>query len=132
MNLFLNLNFLVVDDDEMLREVVADIFKSEGAMVTEAANGHIAFALVKKNMFDVVFSDIRMPAGDGIELAKNISELPGQKPLVFVCSGFNDLNQDYANRLNILKVFEKPFENSDLIQEVSKWLRQSKLTKLAI
>jgi CheY-like chemotaxis protein len=114
--------FLVVDDDEMLREVFNELFTAEGAQVTEAQNGIIAFSLVEKNKFDVVFSDIRMPGGDGIALATKISEMTGHKPLVFMCSGFNDLAPEKAKLLNVLKLFEKPFDPKTMINDISGWL----------
>jgi CheY-like chemotaxis protein len=112
------LNFLVVEDDEMLRHLLREIFEENGARVTEAKNGVIAFSLVQTNRFDVVLSDVRMPDGDGLTLAKRISELVGDKPAVFICSGFNDLTAESAQQLNILKVFEKPFEQKTMIDEI--------------
>lgn len=120
---------LVVDDDEMLRDAVADVFKFNGAEVTEAENGEIAFSLVQRNQYDVVFSDVRMPGGDGITLAKNISELPGDKPLMFIYSGFNDLTKEKAAELNILKVFEKPFEQKLMLKEICARLAEVKKTR---
>lgn len=111
--------FLVVDDDEMLREVIRDILAFEGAQVTEAENGAVAFSLVQSIQFDVVVSDVRMPGGDGIALAKNISELQGKKPLVFICSGFNDLSPNQIRNFQIIKVFDKPFEPSKFLNEIA-------------
>lgn len=129
MKIFNGIKFLVVDDDELLREVLAEVLYSRGAEVTEAKNGDLAFTLVKKNHYDVVISDVRMPGGDGLTLAKNISELSGDKPLVFICSGFSDLSIDDAKKLNILKVFEKPFEHQILINEISSKLPLRSLKK---
>lgn len=126
MSLLFGKRFLIVDDDEMLREMIGDIFAGEGAVVTLAKNGVTAFALIESSQFDVVFSDIRMPGGDGIALVTKISQLPGPKPLVFICSGFNDLAPEKAQQLGILKVFEKPFDHNYLIAEISSWLGRSK------
>ncbi|MBX9766836.1 MAG: response regulator [Bdellovibrionales bacterium] len=131
MSLFEGKKFLIVEDDDMLREVIADIFRSEGALVTEASNGVTAFSLVQRNSYDVVFSDVRMPGGDGIGLAKNILGLPGLKPLLFFCSGFNDLTPEKALELNVLVVFEKPFDRISLIEEVSAWLSGKTSSTLA-
>ncbi len=119
MKIFEGKNFLVVEDDEMLREIIRDMFESRGAKVTEAINGVVAFTLVLANRYDVVVSDVRMPGGDGITLAKKISELTSHKPLMFICSGFNDLSAERAHELQILKVFEKPFEAEYLIKEIA-------------
>ncbi len=119
MSLLLGRKFLVVDDDNFMREVVNEIFTNYGATVTEAENGVEAFLLVKKTDYDVVFTDMRMPGGDGIALAKNISELSGKKPMVFVCSGFNDVAIEKIKELNIQKVYEKPFDYALIVKEIS-------------
>lgn len=126
MNLFKGVKILVVDDDDLLREVLCDVFTSEGADVSEADNGAKALAMIQNQNYDVVISDVRMPGGDGITLAKNISELYGQKPLVFICSGFNDLNPKKADQLKIQKIFEKPFDHNHMIAEVSRKLQSIK------
>lgn len=126
MKLFSGIQILVVDDDDLLREVICDIFTSEGANVSEADNGTKALLMIQNQNYDVVVSDVRMPGGDGITLAKNISELSGAKPLVFICSGFNDLNTEKADQLNIQKIFEKPFDHKHMIAEVSQKLRSIK------
>lgn len=126
MKLFDGIKMLIVDDDELLREVICDIFASEGAGVSEADSGVAALAMIQHHRYDVVISDVRMPGGDGITLAKNISELSGEKPLVFICSGFNDLNTEKACLLNIQKIFEKPFDHKHMITEVSQKLMSIK------
>lgn len=124
MKAFSGRKVLVVDDDEMLREVLSDMFKGQGAEVQKAENGVDAFALVQKEHFDVVFSDVRMPGGDGITLAKQIAEHEGHKPLMFFCSGFNDVTREAALRYNVLKIYEKPFERKKVIEEIASHLSQ--------
>lgn len=114
---------LIVDDEELLREVLGDVFRFEDADVSEAENGTMAFEMVKAGKFDAVISDIRMPGGDGIQLARNISELTENRPLVFVCSGFSDLKPDQVVEYKIAKVFDKPFNPKELVDEVSRRLK---------
>jgi len=123
MKLLEGFKVLVVDDDEMLREMIAYVFKRNGAHVLEAENGTTAFDLVQKNNFDVVFSDVRMPGGDGIELAENISKLSGKRPLVFICTGFSDLTPEKAKELSVSEIFEKPFDHSLMIEKIAVYLK---------
>lgn len=109
---------LVVDDDELMREVICDIFSDKFGKIFQAENGKIAFEIVKKENIDIVMSDVRMPDGDGIELAKNLLTLGTTRPKLFMCSGFNDLNPEMISQLKIIKVFEKPFDDKDMIQSV--------------
>lgn len=112
-----NKQILVVEDDEMMRETLAELISECGAVVTTANNGNSAFDLVKTNFFDAVITDVRMPHGDGITLAQNIKTL-AIKPLVFICSGYNDLTSEDYNRLNISAVFEKPYNFSSLVNSL--------------
>ncbi len=115
---------LIVDDDDMLREMLNDVFTLSGAVVEEAENGRRALEKIKSSDFDVVVSDIRMPGGDGIELAANIQNLQyDSRPLLYVCSGYNDMSQDMVKKLNIKRVFEKPFDIESMVQTVADGLR---------
>ena len=67
----LNVSILLVDDEVDLREIISEEFTSAGALVTCAENGRKAFEVLQKNKFDIVFSDVRMTGGDGIELIQN-------------------------------------------------------------
>lgn len=115
---------LIVDDDEMLREMLNDVFTLSGAVVEEAENGRRALEKIKTSDFDVVVSDIRMPGGDGIELAANIQNLQDDaRPILYVCSGYNDMSQDMVKKLDIKRVFEKPFDIESMVQTVAEGLR---------
>jgi CheY-like chemotaxis protein len=110
---------LVVDDEELLRDLLRSVFSGEGAEVTVAESGVKALALYVQQKFDAVITDVRMPGGDGLTLIEKIRQQPGSKlPLMFLCSGFNDLAADTASRLGIARVFEKPFNLRDMIEDV--------------
>lgn len=112
---FDNIKILVVDDEELLREVLSETFAMYGATVDSAGSGNQAYEKVKNNHYDVVITDIRMPDGDGISLLKNINELSKPHPKLFVSSAYSDLTPDKIRDLGILKVFVKPFDLNDLL-----------------
>jgi signal transduction histidine kinase/ligand-binding sensor domain-containing protein/CheY-like chemotaxis protein/AraC-like DNA-binding protein len=62
---------LIVDDDEMLRNVLKTIFSSICEIV-EASNGEEALAEANKTFPDIIICDIRMPKMDGIEFCKTL------------------------------------------------------------
>ena len=109
---------LVVEDDEMLREMIVELFQMVDAEVYQAPNGREAFKIINEFPIDVVVSDVRMPGGDGIELARNIHQMPGKKPVMFICSGYHDMTPEMLHQLNIAKVFAKPFDRKDLTATV--------------
>jgi PAS domain S-box-containing protein len=78
------LHVLVVDDNEMARQVLEDLLVSMSFKVTQAQSGREALNIIKKadaenSPFEVVYLDWRMPEMDGIETAKEIRKLTLQK-----------------------------------------------------
>ena len=67
---------LVVEDDDELRESLAEVLRANGACVTGAASGNAAFAEFLRERQDVVVSDLSMPDGSGYELIQRVRQLP--------------------------------------------------------
>ncbi len=121
-----NVKVLVVDDEDLLREILVEAFELQGAKVDHAESGNKAFEKVKNQNYDLILSDIRMPDGDGISLFANLNKLGKPLPKFFVCSAFNDLNEQKIKELNILKVFSKPFEIDTILTTISDVMQTSK------
>jgi len=58
-------NILLVDDEDALREVVAERLAEEGFDVVEAASGEAALEQLQRFAFDVIIADLRLPGIDG-------------------------------------------------------------------
>lgn len=63
---------LIVDDEENMRNTLAEILRDEGYQVTTAATGEEAVALCERGAFEVVLMDVRMPGIDGVEAFRRI------------------------------------------------------------
>lgn len=114
---------LIVEDDEMLRDILCDIFSSEQAEVIQAVNANEALSILKDNSIDAVMTDMRMEGGDGISLLIQFSSLPRPRPALFVCTGFNELSPELIKKYGIVKIFEKPFDKNELISSVLNHLK---------
>ncbi|MBI1805449.1 MAG: response regulator [Ignavibacteria bacterium] len=68
------LRLLFVDDEDQLRLVVSDQLQSEGYDVETADDGDTALVMIKKNKYDLILLDIRMPRVSGIEVLKYLKE----------------------------------------------------------
>lgn len=117
--MFTGKNILVVDDEPDLRDILKDEFEFCGAQVQIAQNGKEALEKVKANSFDVVLSDIRMPGGDGVTLAKEIKALFAEKPIVMLITGFADITPDHAYDLGVDGFFTKPFNLEVITRSVA-------------
>jgi CheY-like chemotaxis protein len=108
----------VVDDEPVLRELVAFILIDKGFQVLEAESGDAAFQLICKNDFDVVVSDVRMPNGSGVELLTRISNMTKRKPMVFLVSGYSEISLEEARKLGARDLLNKPVDYDKLCQAI--------------
>ncbi len=122
MNILAGKKILIVDDEELLREILMEELGFYGAEVTGAENGTDAFELIQKNKFDAIITDVRMPGGNGLILIKNINEKIKDLPKIFICSGYNDISPEEIKSLNISYSFTKPFDRQNFIEVISQAL----------
>jgi CheY-like chemotaxis protein len=113
---------LVVDDEDDLREIIADQFRFAGAKVLEAKNGKEAFLLIQSQKVDAVISDIRMPGGGGVELLDAIKQVDAHKPVVLLVTGHSDLTVEDALHKGAEAFFSKPFDLEALEKTVESFL----------
>ena len=108
------ISILVVEDDEMARELIISGLKPYCELVVGAQNGQEGVEKFKKQGFDIVMSDIHMPVLNGFEMMNEIKKLkPHQKFIVFT---------SYDSDENLIKSYEqgatlflkKPIDIKDL------------------
>ncbi len=107
---------LLVDDDEIFREIAADTLQSNGYTVTQKENGKVALdGLSAYPPLTAVISDIRMPEMDGIEFLKKwrtVSKVP-----VILTTGFSDaLEVQSAEQLGAAGFIAKPFGVEEILE----------------
>lgn len=117
-----NKSILVVDDEDMFREILAEGLSFEGAKIVQAPNGQEALEMAMKNHFDAIITDIRMPVMDGIGFIKGLHQKLNEMPKIFICSGFSGLSPSDVEKLKVDDYFQKPFPLSDLIKKVAQSL----------
>ncbi|WP_066716686.1 response regulator [Clostridium sp. Marseille-P299] len=85
---------LIVEDEKMIRLGIKSMIQRSGVTVDniiECNNGQMALEILKMQEIDVMFTDIRMPKMDGIELVKEMQKLP-HVPLTVAISGYDDFS----------------------------------------
>lgn len=117
---------LLIEDDELVRALIAEVIMQAGYEVTQAENGKVGTKLFFENQFDLVITDIFMPEQDGIEtILKLTKKQPGVK--VFAISGGGERQSggmflDHAKLLGAHKVFAKPVEPKELLSAIKEEL----------
>jgi CheY-like chemotaxis protein len=115
---------LLVEDEALLREILADELRDEGFEVVEAGTGDEAIRLLEERVdIDVLCTDVRMPGkADGIEVAVRARRQMPTVP-VLVVSGYAS---ELGRRLDVLAppsaFIPKPFRLSQISQALRKLL----------
>ena len=122
MNSLIGKSILIAEDESDLRELFIDIFTAEGAEVVGVENGTLALEALKNKHFDALMTDVRMPGGDGISLIKNINQQLANKPKIFICSAYSDLDEPKIKSLGVIECFPKPFDFMSVINAMKKAL----------
>lgn len=78
------MNVLLIDDERAIRRALREILEFEGCQVTEAENGAQALQLIKDHTFDLIFSDVKMPQMDGLELLDTIQPQGVETPIIMI------------------------------------------------
>src|SRR5271157_2572802 len=111
---------LVVEDNDLERQITADTLREEGFAVEEAAVGKRAIELLALSRFDVVLTDLMMPGMSGEELlAKVRSAYPGSQVVVLTAHGSTD-SVVQAMKAGAFDYLEKPTDREKLVTRVAK------------
>jgi CheY-like chemotaxis protein len=122
------LHVLVVDDDRDTREMLRQILTHVGALVTTAADGESALAILRNVAADVVVSDLSMPRHDGRWVARNLRALGGRQgkvPAIAITAyRETELERD-ALAAGFDVYLEKPLDFRGLIETILRVVKQA-------
>ena len=118
---------LIVDDEKITCNVIAQRLTREGYSCVTAHNGKEAFEYFCKGNFSLVISDIRMPEKDGLELLRLVKAVrPNMKFIIMTAYAEIDVAVE-AMRLGANDLLIKPFELELAVFSVKKALEQKKM-----
>ena len=115
------MNLLVVEDDEALRDALLITLEAAGYRASGADGGPAALALIERESFHMVISDLRMAPMDGLEL---LGEIRGRKPglPVLLMTAFGDVDKAVAAmRGGACDFMLKPFEPKALLDQIERY-----------
>ena len=109
---------LVVDDERLIRDVLAEFLRDAGYDVANAENGRIALAVLERRLVDVILLDLMMPVMDGFAFRARLLESPGlaQIPVIVLSATF-DVGAHLA-RVSPASYLSKPFDLGGVLQAV--------------
>jgi two-component system response regulator PilR (NtrC family) len=123
------MNVLVVDDEEVLRDVLTSLLKKEGHKVRATATAAAAVSAFEEEPFDVILLDLMLPDRAGLDLLREFRRRdPGA--VVVVITAYSSIeNAILAMREGAFHYIPKPFQNEEVILTVRKGGEQRRLAE---
>lgn len=118
---------LIVDDEEMVRMVIANTLRKVGITVEEAENGRAAVLRFQENPADVVITDIIMPEQEGIETIIELKRISPTVKIIAISGGGRVGTTDYleiARDFGAIRTFTKPFDRMKMLEAVYECLTE--------
>lgn len=116
------LKILIVDDQEIIRELIAEILRSDGHNITVAATGVEALLQLNKGQFDLLISDLSMPDMTGSQLASEIRAKGDKTPFILLTGFGDEMLAQGSTPLGVDLVLSKPVTSASLYQAIKKIL----------
>jgi CheY-like chemotaxis protein len=107
---------LVVDDEQNMRTTLADILADEGFEVVVAESGERAIKLCKREKFDTVLMDVRMPGIDGIEACRRIRSMRADARVIMMSAYSVEQIVEDSLRQGIVAFLRKPLDAERLLK----------------
>ena len=99
---------LVVDDDPVVGKSFGRVLSARGYAVITAENGQDALTKLSREDYDVVFTDIRMPGMNGLEVAERVKASQPWLPVVIVTGYGTEANEARAEAAGVCGFLRKP------------------------
>jgi two-component system response regulator PilR (NtrC family) len=120
---------LIAEDEQVLRESLAELFRSEGYEVLEAAHGKAAYAILLERQVDVLLTDIRMPEMDGIALLAHAQKVAPETPVIVLTAYGTVESAVAAMRSGAADYLLKPVDFGDVLLKVERALQFRELSR---
>ena len=119
------MKILIVDDEELIRNVIREYAKAEGFIVEEASNGEEAITKALDNNYDIIVMDIMMPVMDGFEAVKEIKKIKNT-PVIMLSARSEEIDKLNGFNIGIDDYITKPFSPKELIARICAVTKRNK------
>ena len=126
-------SILLIDDDDVLREVIASALERQGYQVRQAVNGKEGMALFHDKRPDIVITDLIMPEKEGLETIALLKEIDPSVRIIAISGNavlpsgrvFSTLSSlDCAAEMGARYILQKPFDLKVLFSTVETLVRE--------
>lgn len=111
-------DILIVEDEQALCDLLADVLEGEGHSVRKASNGLDALQVVRAGKPDLIFLDLMMPVMDGWQFLTELRQMPGGADIpVVVMTAVYDMS-NLERKTGARAILSKPFDIELIIEAV--------------
>ncbi|MDR1941910.1 MAG: response regulator [Endomicrobium sp.] len=112
------IKILIIEDEEIVKETLAENLKEKGFIVDGAENAAIALSLIKQNRYDILLVDYRLPDMNGLSLIKEAS-LISKDSISIVVTGYSAVEKAVDSmRMGAYDYLLKPVDIDSLVSEI--------------
>ena len=112
------MKILIVDDEEMIREVLREYVEFEGNEAFEAADGMQAVKACKENDYDLILMDVMMPYLDGFSAVKEIKKIK-DIPVIMLSARGEEYDKLFAFEIGVDDYVTKPFSPKEVMARIN-------------
>lgn len=123
------IDVLVVDDDPLMRGLLAEWLSEAGYGVRQAENGTTALQMLHSQPAGLLITDMDMPGHDGAQTLEEARRMLPGLAVIAISGGARDAKQNWvaiASRLGAAKTLAKPFERRELLAAVEEVVPRDK------
>lgn len=115
---------LIIEDDDLLRDVLAKALEQVGHVVFQATNGQEGITMFRANPADLVLTDLVMPVQEGVETIQQLRRQNRTLPIIAMSGGVPNsrLYLSIAGGIGAQRVLAKPFTPQRLLEVVNEIL----------
>ncbi|MDX1632059.1 MAG: sigma-54 dependent transcriptional regulator [Thermoanaerobaculia bacterium] len=122
------MNILIVDDEEVLRDVLTTLVRKEGHTALTARTGEEALTVLDREEIDLVLLDLMLPEMSGMEVLKQIRDSDPDQVVVVITAYSSIEGAIEAMREGAFHYIPKPFKNEEVLHTIRKGLEKRRLT----
>jgi DNA-binding NtrC family response regulator len=118
------MKILLIDDDEWIRDSLGLYFEDEGCQLLALETAEEGIEALKKEDYDIIVTDYRLPGMDGLEFLKRIQETQPNALKVLITAYRNKEVVSEAVKMGINDFIDKPFTAKTIEDSLSRLLQE--------
>lgn len=119
---------LIVDDEDMIRNVLKEYVEFEGGIAEEAADGMEAVLKCRDNDYDIILMDVMMPRLDGFSAVKEIKKTKNI-PVIMLSARSEEYDKLFGFEMGVDDYVTKPFSPKEVLARIHAVLKRNSQDK---